>query len=158
LSRYNSAAAFNTIITPPPCPFGPRTQKQMGKPRQPPNPLSNEAAPTSSNVGVNWRPQPTHWRERRLRRSGNTDCAQAEHSASLAIVSQSRRQCDGKAINLFGMALNTRSLKSGKHSYILKQLWLSVNADGLLGGFTAVSAKLKLDPTIISAGIKFRFD
>jgi outer membrane protein W len=56
------------------------------------------------------------------------------------------------------MALNTRSLKSGKHSYILKQLWLSVNADGLLGGFTAVSAKLKLDPTIISAGIKFRFD
>jgi outer membrane protein W len=40
----------------------------------------------------------------------------------------------------------------------LKQLWLSVNADGLLGGFTAVSAKVKLDPTIISAGIKFRFD
>jgi outer membrane protein W len=33
-----------------------------------------------------------------------------------------------------------------------------VNADGLLGGFTPVSAKVKLDPTIVSAGIKFRFD
>jgi outer membrane protein len=40
----------------------------------------------------------------------------------------------------------------------LKQLWLSVNADGLLGGVIPVSAKVKLDPTIVSAGIKFRFN
>jgi outer membrane protein len=40
----------------------------------------------------------------------------------------------------------------------LKQLWLSVNADGLLGGFIPVSARVKLDPTIVSAGIKFRFN
>ena len=35
---------------------------------------------------------------------------------------------------------------------------LKYTADGLLGGFTPVSAKVKLDPTIVSAGIKFRFD
>ena len=40
----------------------------------------------------------------------------------------------------------------------LKQLWLSVNADGLLGGVILISAKVKLDPTIVSAGIKFRFN
>jgi outer membrane protein len=40
----------------------------------------------------------------------------------------------------------------------VKQLWLSVNADGLIGGLIPVSAKVKLDPTIVSAGIKFRFN
>lgn len=40
----------------------------------------------------------------------------------------------------------------------LKQLWLSVNADGSLGGLVPVTAKVKLDPTIISAGIKYRFN
>jgi outer membrane protein len=40
----------------------------------------------------------------------------------------------------------------------LKQLWLSVNADGSLGGLVPVAAKVKLDPTIISAGIKYRFN
>jgi outer membrane protein len=40
----------------------------------------------------------------------------------------------------------------------VKQLWLSVNADGLLGGVTPVSAKIKLDPTIVSLGIKLRFN
>jgi outer membrane protein len=40
----------------------------------------------------------------------------------------------------------------------VKQLWLSVNADGLLGGVTPVGAKIKLDPTIVSLGIKLRFN
>lgn len=40
----------------------------------------------------------------------------------------------------------------------LKQLWLSVNADGSLGGTIPVTARIKLDPTIVSAGIKFRFN
>jgi outer membrane protein W len=46
----------------------------------------------------------------------------------------------------------------GAASPLTKQLWLSVNADGLLGGVIPISAKVKLDPTIVSAGIKFRFN
>jgi FixJ family two-component response regulator len=40
----------------------------------------------------------------------------------------------------------------------LKQLWFSVNADGFLGGSIPVSATVKVDPTIVSAGIKFQLN
>jgi outer membrane protein len=38
----------------------------------------------------------------------------------------------------------------------VKQLWLSVNANGSLNGEIPVTARVKLNPTLISAGIKFR--
>jgi outer membrane protein len=64
--------------------------------------------------------------------------------------------------NNFGYALQTGveyALTQKWQAFVdVKQLWLSVNADGLLGGLIPVSAKVKLDPTIVSAGIKFRFN
>jgi outer membrane protein len=64
--------------------------------------------------------------------------------------------------NNFGYALQTGveyAITQRWQAFVdLKQLWLSVNADGLLGGVIPISAKVKLDPTIISAGIKFGFD
>ncbi|HXD30221.1 MAG TPA: OmpW family outer membrane protein [Pyrinomonadaceae bacterium] len=38
-----------------------------------------------------------------------------------------------------------------------KEVWLSVNADGFLGGNVPVKARVKLDPSLISVGIKFHF-
>ena len=38
-----------------------------------------------------------------------------------------------------------------------KQLWLAVNADGLLAGGVPVKARVTLNPSLVSAGIKFRF-
>jgi outer membrane protein len=64
--------------------------------------------------------------------------------------------------NNFGYALQTGveyAITQKWQAFVdLKQLWLSVNADGLLGGVIPISAKVKLDPTIVSAGIKFRFN
>src|SRR5262249_19574200 len=37
----------------------------------------------------------------------------------------------------------------------VKELWLSVNAHGTLSGGAPVTARVKLDPTVISAGIRF---
>ena len=39
----------------------------------------------------------------------------------------------------------------------VKEAWLSVNAEGFLSGNVPVKARVKLDPTLVSAGIKFRF-
>jgi outer membrane protein len=36
----------------------------------------------------------------------------------------------------------------------VKQLWLSVNADGMLGGTAPVTARVTLNPTLISVGFK----
>jgi outer membrane protein len=38
----------------------------------------------------------------------------------------------------------------------VKQLWLSVNANGSLGGVEPVAARVQLNPTLISVGIKVR--
>ena len=38
-----------------------------------------------------------------------------------------------------------------------KQLWLAVDADGLLAGGVPVKARVTLNPFLVSAGIKFRF-
>jgi outer membrane protein len=38
----------------------------------------------------------------------------------------------------------------------VKQLWLSVNANGALDGEVPVTARVKLNPTLVSVGIKFR--
>jgi outer membrane protein len=38
----------------------------------------------------------------------------------------------------------------------VKELWLSVKADGLLGGSVPVDAHVRLDPTLISIGVKYR--
>ena len=37
----------------------------------------------------------------------------------------------------------------------LKQVWLSVNADGVLSDGAAVKARVKLNPTLVTVGIKF---
>jgi outer membrane protein len=39
-----------------------------------------------------------------------------------------------------------------------KQLWLAVDAHGLLAGGVPVTANVRLDPTLISAGIRFHFN
>jgi outer membrane protein len=39
----------------------------------------------------------------------------------------------------------------------VKQLWLAVDADGLLAGGVPVKARVTLNPSLVSAGIKFRF-
>jgi outer membrane protein len=38
-----------------------------------------------------------------------------------------------------------------------KRLWLAVDADGLLAGGVPVKARVTLNPSLVSAGIKFRF-
>jgi outer membrane protein len=38
-----------------------------------------------------------------------------------------------------------------------RQLWLSVNADGMLSGAVPVHARVTLNPTLVSVGVKFRF-
>ena len=38
-----------------------------------------------------------------------------------------------------------------------KEVWLSVNAEGFLSGGVPVRARVKLDPSLISVGIKFHF-
>ncbi len=38
-----------------------------------------------------------------------------------------------------------------------KQVWLSVNAQGFLSGGAPVRARVKLDPSLISVGLKFHF-
>jgi outer membrane protein len=38
-----------------------------------------------------------------------------------------------------------------------KKIWISLDADGLISGAPPVTARVKLDPSIVSAGIKFRF-
>jgi len=38
-----------------------------------------------------------------------------------------------------------------------KKLWLAVDADGLLAGGVPVKARVTLNPSLVSAGIKFRF-
>jgi outer membrane protein len=40
----------------------------------------------------------------------------------------------------------------------VKKLWLSVNADGVLAGGAPVAASVKLNPILISVGVKFRVD
>lgn len=39
----------------------------------------------------------------------------------------------------------------------VKRIWLSVDADGTIAGGVPVDARVRLDPTLISAGLKFRF-
>ena len=39
----------------------------------------------------------------------------------------------------------------------VKRIWLSVDADGTIAGGIPVDARVKLDPTLVSAGLKFRF-
>lgn len=39
----------------------------------------------------------------------------------------------------------------------VKQMWLSVNADGKIGGAVPASAKVKLNPTLPSVGLTYRF-
>jgi outer membrane protein len=38
----------------------------------------------------------------------------------------------------------------------VRELWLSVNAEGSLGGTVPVTARIQLDPTLISVGFKLR--
>jgi len=38
-----------------------------------------------------------------------------------------------------------------------KKIWISLNADGLINGVVPATARAKLDPTLISAGLKFHF-
>ena len=38
-----------------------------------------------------------------------------------------------------------------------KQLWLAVDANGLLSGGVPVKARVTLNPSLVSAGVKFRF-
>ena len=38
-----------------------------------------------------------------------------------------------------------------------KEVWLSVNAEGFLSGGVPVKARVKLDPSLVSVGIKFHF-
>ena len=38
----------------------------------------------------------------------------------------------------------------------LKQLWLAVNAEGLLSGGVPVRAHVKLNPSLVSVGVKFQ--
>ncbi|MFK2874681.1 OmpW/AlkL family protein [Dyella lipolytica] len=38
----------------------------------------------------------------------------------------------------------------------VKQLWLSVNARGMLDGVVPVNARIQLNPTLVSVGIKFK--
>jgi outer membrane protein len=38
-----------------------------------------------------------------------------------------------------------------------KKIWISLDADGLIGGALPVTARVQLDPSIVSAGIKFHF-
>lgn len=51
-------------------------------------------------------------------------------------------------------ALNTR----WKLFVDVKELWLSVNANGLVGGVEPVAAKVKLDPTLVSFGVKIKLN
>jgi hypothetical protein len=37
----------------------------------------------------------------------------------------------------------------------LKQVWLLVNADGVLSDGTQVQARVKLNPSLVTVGIKF---
>lgn len=39
----------------------------------------------------------------------------------------------------------------------VKRIWLSVDADGTVAGGVPVDARVRLDPTLVSAGLKFRF-
>ena len=39
----------------------------------------------------------------------------------------------------------------------VKRIWLSVDADGTVAGGIPVDARVRLDPTLVSAGLKFRF-
>ena len=39
----------------------------------------------------------------------------------------------------------------------VKQVWLSVDADGFVAGNVPVAARVRLDPTLVSAGLRFRF-
>jgi outer membrane protein len=39
----------------------------------------------------------------------------------------------------------------------VKRMWLSVDADGFVAGNVPVAARVRLDPTLVSAGLKFRF-
>ena len=38
-----------------------------------------------------------------------------------------------------------------------KEVWLSVNAEGFLSGGVPVKARVKLDPSLVSVGVKFHF-
>jgi len=63
--------------------------------------------------------------------------------------------------NSFGIVLQGRAeYRLGKKWEIFadyKKLWLAVNAHGLLSGAVPVTAHAKLNPSLISAGIKFHF-
>ncbi len=39
-----------------------------------------------------------------------------------------------------------------------KEIWLGVNAHGLIGGVAPVTAHVTLNPSLVSAGVKYRFD
>ena len=39
----------------------------------------------------------------------------------------------------------------------LKEIWLAVNADGLLGCGVPFTARVKLNPSLVSLGIKYHF-
>jgi outer membrane protein len=67
-----------------------------------------------------------------------------------------------KVHNDFGFALQAGveyALSQKWQAFVdVKQLWLSVSADGLIGGVDPVAARVKLNPTLISAGIKFQIN
>jgi outer membrane protein len=64
--------------------------------------------------------------------------------------------------NNFGFALQTGieyAVNSRWQIFVdVKQLWLSVNANGSLGGAEPVAARIQLNPTLISAGVKIRME
>ena len=39
----------------------------------------------------------------------------------------------------------------------VKRVWLSVDADGFVAGDVPVAARVRLDPTLVSAGLRYRF-
>ena len=39
----------------------------------------------------------------------------------------------------------------------VKRIWLSVDADGFVAGDVPVAARVRLDPTVVSAGLRYRF-
>jgi outer membrane protein len=68
---------------------------------------------------------------------------------------------DLHAANNFGAVLQAGAEYDlgGKWSVFgdLKEIWLGVNAHGLIDGVVPVTAHVSLNPSLVSAGVKFRF-
>lgn len=68
---------------------------------------------------------------------------------------------DLHVVNRFGAVLQAGAEYhlTGRWSVFgdFKEVWLGVNAHGLIGGAVPVTAHVPLNPSLVSAGVKFRF-